>query len=317
MIDGMGSRPFSAGTLPPITPLEHSLKEDVIAHSRKLYARPRAQVEEEIKLWLLDGKEESTGKFPKEEKKYAKSGTAPHKPFERAFSAPSTSKPASFTKPAFTPKTQPIQQSTPLQKSSTPQTISAKTTESKSQPVQKTSHALQELLKKLEEEPAEDSFSKRPNASTPPQKIVSRAVEDRTYIKQSSVSTTVPPAKPVSAPSETKPVSPASITQQQKVAANSAPTENRSALRDLLKKVAPPAPASFEKKSPQQSIEETSSVTVSVQATATQKMPSLVTPADITLKKDIDSKTDSFTSVTPPLQTKKEVPEEVLKRILE
>ena len=89
----------------------------------------------------------------------------------------------------------------------------------------------------MEEEPAEDSFSKDQMLPLLLKKIVSRAVEDRTYIKQSSVSTTVPPAKPVSAPSETKPVSPASITQQQKVAANSAPTENRSALRDLLKKL--------------------------------------------------------------------------------
>lgn len=318
MIDGMGSRPFSAGTLGPIAPLEHSLKEDVIAHSRKLYARPRAQVEEEIKLWLLDGKDESTGKFPKEENKYAKSGTAPHKPFERAFSAPTTPKTPSFSKPPIASNSQMYTQSSSVNtpKQTVPVQSPSQSTQ-QVQPIKKTSHALQELLKKLEEEPAEESFSKQSNPPTPPQKIVSRAVEDRTYIKQSSVPTTVPPVKPVSVPSETKSVSPASIAQQQKVAANSAPTENRSALRDLLKKVVPSAPASFQKNSPQQPMEETSSVTVSVQATTTQKMPPLVTPADTTSKKDIDSKTDSFTPATPPLQTKKEVPEEVLKRILE
>ncbi len=51
MIDGIGSPPFSARTLPPITPPEQSLKVRVIESSRKYYARPRDVVEAEILAW--------------------------------------------------------------------------------------------------------------------------------------------------------------------------------------------------------------------------------------------------------------------------
>lgn len=49
MVDGVASRPFSAGTLPPFKATEVSIpEEDVIASSRKRYARPRYQIEAEI-----------------------------------------------------------------------------------------------------------------------------------------------------------------------------------------------------------------------------------------------------------------------------
>ena len=48
MIDGIGSTPFSATTLPPIAPQSISYKDMVIASSRKTYARPRADVEIDI-----------------------------------------------------------------------------------------------------------------------------------------------------------------------------------------------------------------------------------------------------------------------------
>ncbi len=48
MIDGMGSQPFSATTLPPIAPQSVSYKDMVIAASRSSYARPRTVVEDEI-----------------------------------------------------------------------------------------------------------------------------------------------------------------------------------------------------------------------------------------------------------------------------
>lgn len=52
MIDGVTSRPFSASTLPPlkIDPLA-GVKEKIIDSSRKLYARPREEVEAEINRW--------------------------------------------------------------------------------------------------------------------------------------------------------------------------------------------------------------------------------------------------------------------------
>lgn len=51
MIDGIGSRPFSARTLPPIETPAQSMREQVIAFSREHYAQPRAMVETAINAW--------------------------------------------------------------------------------------------------------------------------------------------------------------------------------------------------------------------------------------------------------------------------
>jgi hypothetical protein len=51
MIDGVGSPPFSATTLPPIPPPEISFRNQIIETSRKQFGRPRTVVEEEIKKW--------------------------------------------------------------------------------------------------------------------------------------------------------------------------------------------------------------------------------------------------------------------------
>jgi CxxC-x17-CxxC domain-containing protein len=52
MIDGITSRPFSAGTLPPLkVDLSLGIRERIIESSRKLYARPREEVEDEISKW--------------------------------------------------------------------------------------------------------------------------------------------------------------------------------------------------------------------------------------------------------------------------
>jgi len=48
MIDGIGSQPFSATTLPPIAPPEISYRDMVIAASRRQFGRDRAEVEESI-----------------------------------------------------------------------------------------------------------------------------------------------------------------------------------------------------------------------------------------------------------------------------
>lgn len=45
MIDGVGSSPFSAETLPPIEAPPISYKDDVIRYSRAQYSRPRAEIE--------------------------------------------------------------------------------------------------------------------------------------------------------------------------------------------------------------------------------------------------------------------------------
>jgi len=51
MIDGIGSQPFSATTLPPIASPEVSFKEIVVNMSRKQFAHPRSGVEAVINAW--------------------------------------------------------------------------------------------------------------------------------------------------------------------------------------------------------------------------------------------------------------------------
>ncbi len=51
MIDGVGSRPFSASTLPPLPKPPVSLRNEVIANSRYWYARHREEVEAKIRAW--------------------------------------------------------------------------------------------------------------------------------------------------------------------------------------------------------------------------------------------------------------------------
>lgn len=51
MIDGIGSHPFSATTLPPIAPPENSLREEVIESSRERFSHPKKEVEDIIKEW--------------------------------------------------------------------------------------------------------------------------------------------------------------------------------------------------------------------------------------------------------------------------
>ena len=48
MIDGVGSRPFSAETIPPIESPPISYRDDVIRSSREQYSRPRAEMEAQV-----------------------------------------------------------------------------------------------------------------------------------------------------------------------------------------------------------------------------------------------------------------------------
>lgn len=62
LVNGMTTRPFSARTLPPIVKMEKNarVEEFIIKNSRKLYHRPRVDVEKEISLWS-SGEEDSKG----------------------------------------------------------------------------------------------------------------------------------------------------------------------------------------------------------------------------------------------------------------
>src|ERR1035437_3169453 len=60
MIDEVSSHPFSAVTMPIIPKPEVSFKKEVIENSWKQFARPRAEVEEEIRKWHEEGTSRSS-----------------------------------------------------------------------------------------------------------------------------------------------------------------------------------------------------------------------------------------------------------------
>ncbi len=62
MIDGVGSRPFSAKTLPPIVNLEDSLREEIIKYSQTTYGHPKDEVEKVIFSWHAEGRSENDKK---------------------------------------------------------------------------------------------------------------------------------------------------------------------------------------------------------------------------------------------------------------
>jgi len=59
MIDGIGSRPFSAVTIPPIEPPPRSYREEVLANSRQQFATKRAGIENAILTELAQAAEEA------------------------------------------------------------------------------------------------------------------------------------------------------------------------------------------------------------------------------------------------------------------
>jgi len=93
MINGVGSPPFSATTLPPFDPPPHSFVEQTLANSRRVYGRPRAEVEELIKKWQ-EG--DPYVVEPPKKKDYSKSASTAPKP---AYIAPRAPIPASVVTP--------------------------------------------------------------------------------------------------------------------------------------------------------------------------------------------------------------------------
>ena len=83
MIDGIGSAPFSAVTLPPLDHKNQSFKGELIDSSRQQFARTRADVEESIAVWHAPIVEEQRERKEKTEVK--KTAAEPHsRPREEA-----------------------------------------------------------------------------------------------------------------------------------------------------------------------------------------------------------------------------------------
>ena len=85
MIDGVGSQPFSATTLPPILPPEISYKQQVIDASRMKFARKKEDVEKEIRDWhapVSFTQEDRSRDMQKGEQARMAKGIPPRPPFQ-------------------------------------------------------------------------------------------------------------------------------------------------------------------------------------------------------------------------------------------
>ena len=67
MIDGISSKGFSAGTLPPFSKLENSNREAIIAYSREKYSTSREVVQKDIAEWSVSMPEQE---FSREREEY-------------------------------------------------------------------------------------------------------------------------------------------------------------------------------------------------------------------------------------------------------
>ncbi|PIP58141.1 MAG: hypothetical protein COX02_01715, partial [Candidatus Vogelbacteria bacterium CG22_combo_CG10-13_8_21_14_all_37_9] len=115
MVDGVGSAPFSAVTLAPITQVENSHRETIIKSSRQAYSAPRVTVEEQISAWQEDGRVANQGKSANGKRSGNSGGGSKAWPAQNANSRPkdvprpiATEKPVAVSIPSQTiPKSDP------------------------------------------------------------------------------------------------------------------------------------------------------------------------------------------------------------------
>ncbi len=103
-IDGVGSRPFSAKTLPPIPEPVHSFVPAIIAFSRAVYGKAKSDVEMEIKNWyapIIAVRTSNAIESDKTHESYTKTDTKSYQSRESAYKKSDT--PYSKSK-TYTPK---------------------------------------------------------------------------------------------------------------------------------------------------------------------------------------------------------------------
>ena len=96
MIDGVGSPPFSATTLPPFDPSPKKFVQEVLATSRTQFSKQRTEVEETIKKW----NEADLPTSPEAPKVRKAPSTAPAHSATIAVPTPSVPRPTAHTTPA-------------------------------------------------------------------------------------------------------------------------------------------------------------------------------------------------------------------------
>jgi hypothetical protein len=159
-IDGVGSPPFSATTLPPIVVTNVSLKEEIIENVRKTYAKPRELVEKNIVDWYVP--DVATAKAPSSGGASAKSKV----PERVGASAPSRAKPVEIVpKKVALPPVKPAPKEVAKE---TPKTFSLGILKNKPKPY-KNKNELKDLLSGImAEKKVEKKQEPRPQAQPQP-----------------------------------------------------------------------------------------------------------------------------------------------------
>lgn len=103
MIDGVGSTPFSARTIPPIPAPPVSYRDQIVDWTRQAYAKPRAQVEEEIVKWHGDGRVSAPARPTAPPRPAVPASGKASKPKAEAPDDRSPRQPAASTRPAPPP----------------------------------------------------------------------------------------------------------------------------------------------------------------------------------------------------------------------
>ncbi len=177
MIDGVGSSPFSATTLPPIVPTNVALTEKIIANSQKVYASPREKVEANISTWF-----EPVIKFTASKPEVKK--TAPVKPAQ--IFTPTVKKPAQ----TFVAKSAPVSKPKELVTNTPPKSFSLNILKNKTQEVNKNKEELKAFLSDIiaNKKPKEKVSSSVPpkttfSSQTPQKEIPKEVLEDLLSVK--------------------------------------------------------------------------------------------------------------------------------------
>ncbi len=290
MVDGIGSKPFSARTLPPIMPQPVIYKQQIIESSQKNFGQPRTMVEQVIKTWFEPVAKPKSDYVPKE-------GGAP-KPFgdtppQRTFSddrfarQPSTPTQAPYQKrddrPAprreFTPRP-PVDSVPGVRREENLRPSMPKPVEEK-----KPFTGLKDLLAQLETgKPAPVETPKiSPPQATAQQPIQSSRPSEAKFIPRPQ------------APAQPRPISLGDL----KKPAPAAPSQNLSALKDVLAQAMKDQPAQAPKPPEQKQAE----------------MPKPEAP-----KQEVKQEAPATQTAAPSPSAsapKKEVSEDVLLKILE
>ena len=194
-IDNMGSKPFSAQGLGPIPPLEVSMRNQVIAASRAQFARTREEVETTVMEWFSPTRKavvrSDIGNPSDAPRPNQYNNAAPARPANNFPPRPVTNQPnrerSEFSAPqkTFPPRTatnQPAQASRPMRPAQPTKETPIASYVKPNAPVQKTSPTLQNLLGKLDTLNVEE---------TPEKNTVKEAVVEPVIVQQEPVTKTV------------------------------------------------------------------------------------------------------------------------------